>query len=192
MSISSKECCILNTDGGAWAFESLAARLTLSLGIDVSDHPRRFNYLLQVEDMEMLREFKFFIPIKAIQIASDKRLLAEVFHEHKVPVPQTRLIENFDEVLGFIRGNAAIASGALKVSDKLWSGRPSDWLPLEAPRPPNWPRRYSSCKNSSVWSWPKCYRNFCASWGDIRVGGPTISRRRSGFTVGGSCARSPI
>ena len=44
-----------------------------------------------------------FIPTKAIRLASDKRLLAQVFIEHGVPTPETRLLDTFADVLQFLR-----------------------------------------------------------------------------------------
>jgi len=52
MSLSPKDCCVLNGGSGAWAFEPLALQLSSSLGVDVSGEPRRFNYLLHIEDAD--------------------------------------------------------------------------------------------------------------------------------------------
>lgn len=45
MMLSAKQCCVLNSGGGAWAFEPLALRLLACLGVEVATVPRRFNYL---------------------------------------------------------------------------------------------------------------------------------------------------
>jgi glutathione synthase/RimK-type ligase-like ATP-grasp enzyme len=91
-------CCILNGGGGAWAFEGLARQLSATLSLDVSETPREFNYLLSTDDLDALADRELFIPLQAIRLAADKRLLAKVFLQGSVPIPQTRLAESADEV----------------------------------------------------------------------------------------------
>jgi hypothetical protein len=100
---SSQQCCVLNGGGGAWAFEPLATQLSALLGIEVSGTPRPFNYLLNFNDTDRLAHERFFIPLEAIFLASDKRLLCAVFAEGNVPTPTTHLFESFEEVLRFVR-----------------------------------------------------------------------------------------
>src|SRR4051794_6381261 len=104
----SKDCCVLNGGSGAWAFEPLAMQLSAALGVDVSSEPRGFNYLLHVEDHTQLTAGNFFIPMESIRLASDKRLLAEVFQKHDVPTPMTRLCDTFEEALGWVRSHPGI------------------------------------------------------------------------------------
>src|SRR6266404_232847 len=103
---SSQQCCVLNGGGGAWAFEPLATQLSSLLGIEVSSAPRQFNYLLNFDEINRVAHNRFFIPLEAIFLASDKRLLSAVFSKKHVPTPATELFENFDEVSRFVRINA--------------------------------------------------------------------------------------
>lgn len=102
MSVSPKDCCILNGGAGAWAFEPLAEHLSSILGVDISATPRSFNYLLHLETFPDSKAANFFIPLESIQLAADKRLLAEVFNRHEVPIPTTALLDTFSEVMQFI------------------------------------------------------------------------------------------
>ena len=43
--------------------------------------------------------------MKGIKLASDKRLLAKVFKENNIPVPETHLLDNYREVVKFIDSN---------------------------------------------------------------------------------------
>jgi hypothetical protein len=105
MKLLPQECCVLNGGDAAWAFEPLAGQLSSSLRIDVCEKPRRFNYLLQVDDSNQPVE-DVFIPTASIRLASDKRLLAEVFREHEVPTPLTRLFDTYEDVSHFVRAHS--------------------------------------------------------------------------------------
>lgn len=137
MDFSSANCCVLNGGPGSWAFEPLAHRLSSCLGIEVSDRPRRFNYLLHVEDGTQLVGCKVFIPVEAIRMASDKRLLAAAFAEHGVPTPETHLLEGWHQVIRFVSGQ----------SDKEWclkyptgcGGSGHRMITEASAAPPNWP-----------------------------------------------------
>lgn len=96
---SSQQCCVLNGGAGVWAFEPLATQLSSFLGIEVSNLPRQFKYLLNFEDTDRLARERLFIPVEAILLASDKRLLAAVFSKEHVPTPATRLFESFEHCL---------------------------------------------------------------------------------------------
>jgi hypothetical protein len=90
-------CCILNGGGGGWAFAGLADQLSRALWLDVSEVPREFNYLLLVEHLDPAACGELFIPYCAMQLAADKRLLAEVFAATGVPTPETRLVGSLAE-----------------------------------------------------------------------------------------------
>jgi glutathione synthase/RimK-type ligase-like ATP-grasp enzyme len=103
MRLSPDQCCVWNDGYGAWAFDRLAADLSTLLGVDVSDKPRRFNYLLHLDDSRQVADCDLFIPIEAIRSAGDKRQLALIFNQHGVPTPLTRLFDDFDQVKNFVR-----------------------------------------------------------------------------------------
>ena len=90
------DCCILNSGGGSWAFEPLARQLSDALWIDVSQSPRAHNYLL-LADESVASQCNSFVPFAAMQIASDKRLLAKAFADHAVPTPQTFLLDSLED-----------------------------------------------------------------------------------------------
>ncbi len=91
------DCCILNAGGGSWAFATLARELSEALWVDVSEMPRRYNYLLLAEDTVAASQSEFFIPFASMQLAADKRLLARAFAAHEVPTPETRLVDSIEE-----------------------------------------------------------------------------------------------
>ncbi|MGF1577868.1 MAG: RimK family alpha-L-glutamate ligase [Gemmataceae bacterium] len=96
--LSSSDCCILNNGPGAWAFEELARSLSSALWVDISATPRRYNYLLNLEDHPIPSRGELFIPYSSIILAADKRLLAERFFYHQVPIPRTWLVETVEEI----------------------------------------------------------------------------------------------
>jgi glutathione synthase/RimK-type ligase-like ATP-grasp enzyme len=159
MSISRKDCCVLNSGSGGWGFEPLALQLSSALGVDVASEPRRFNYLLHVEDPTQPIEFDVFIPNKAIRLASDKRLLAAVFNEHGVPTPETHLLESYDQALRFIRERADSAwclkypTSCGASGHRLMTGESSE--------PPNWPRPFIVQEFIRL-EHPEVYRTYCA------------------------------
>ncbi len=91
-------CCVLNGGGGAWAFASLARRLSADLWVDVSEAPRGYNYLLSFDGLDAAPCGELFIPARSIHTAADKRLLAEEFAAAAVPTPETRLVGSLAEV----------------------------------------------------------------------------------------------
>lgn len=104
-------CCILNTGPGAWAFAEHAQNLSEVLGIDVSQSPREFNYVLSVaedsdEALASPAGLQSFIPWPAIRLAGDKRLLAGVFQAAGVATPVTRLADTADDAWRVVTGNA--------------------------------------------------------------------------------------
>jgi hypothetical protein len=60
------DCCILNSGGGSWAFAPLARQLSDALWVDVSETPRRFNYLLLADDAVAEARDDFFIPFASM------------------------------------------------------------------------------------------------------------------------------
>ncbi len=88
---------ILNSGPGAWVFDAVARRLSDALWVDIVDTPREFNYLLWVEDRSPSDCGELFIPFRAMEFASDKRLLATAFAKHSVPTPETILLDTIDE-----------------------------------------------------------------------------------------------
>jgi hypothetical protein len=90
-------CCILNGGGGAWAFDALARQLSAALWLDVSETPRRYNYLLHLDSPDPSACGELFISFQAMQLAADKRLQAERFAAAGVPTPATRLLPSLAE-----------------------------------------------------------------------------------------------
>ncbi len=163
MNLLSSECCVLNSGGGAWAFAPLAAQLSHSLGIDISSEPRRFNYLLHAEEVDQLIDYRLFIPAEAIRLASDKRLLAQVFHKHHVPTPVTHLLNNFEEVLRFVHDHSE-SEWCLKYPTSCGASG-HRLVSLESVEPPNWPRPFIVQEFIRL-SRPEVYRTYCTA-GDL-------------------------
>jgi hypothetical protein len=101
MNATRSDCCVLCGGDGAWAFEPLARSLAVALGADVSPTPRRFNYLLFTDSLPLPADCASFIPPESIALAADKRRLAEVFARNGVPIPETHLLNTWDEVQHF-------------------------------------------------------------------------------------------
>lgn len=160
MSLSPKECCVLNSGSGAWAFEPLALQLSSSLGVDVSGEPRRFNYLLHVEDRGSPVECDVFIPTEAVRLASDKRLLAAIFIEHVVPTPETHLRDNFEHVLRFVREHSG-SEWCLKYPTSCGASG-HRLITAASAEPPNWPRPFIVQEFIRM-ERPEVYRTYCAA-----------------------------
>ena len=159
MNLPRNECCILNAGAGSWAFEPLANQLSAAIGIDVSDQPREFNYLLHVEDQAVARSCKSFIPFGAIEFASDKRLLAAVFNENQIQTPATVLFDKFEDTKSFIGSNAN-KQWCLKYPTSCGANghrmlRESDGEPT------NWPKPFVVQEFISL-AEPEVYRTYCA------------------------------
>jgi hypothetical protein len=71
---------ILNPAHG-WAFEGLAQMLSSALWIDVRSAVGDFNYLLELDDKIDKGKIDTFIPIRSIELASDKRKLENLLNE---------------------------------------------------------------------------------------------------------------
>lgn len=162
MKLSALDCCVLNGGGGAWAFEPLARRLSSALGIGIAAEPRCFNYVLCVEHPGCLAGCRSFIPLEAVRRASDKRLLAGLFLEHGVPVPETHLLGTYPEVLRFVREHSGrewclkYPTGCGAAGHRLVGGA------LE--EPPNWPRPFIVQEFVRL-ERPEVYRTYCAGGG---------------------------
>lgn len=140
MRIPATDCCIWNGGSGAWAFEPLALQLSAALGVDVSSEPRQFNYLLHAEDPSRADGIRTFIPLAAIRLASDKRLLASVFAAHGVPTPETRLMDTFDAVRRFV-GQRTDREWCLKYPTGCGASGHRMVSAVDA-EPRNWPRPF--------------------------------------------------
>lgn len=104
-STSASHCTILNGGDGSWAFDPLAQQLSAALGVPIGIEPRGFNYLLHLDSIPADFSAQLFIPISAIRLAADKRLLATAFAKHGVPTPRTILLETFQDVTRFVAAN---------------------------------------------------------------------------------------
>src|SRR5579859_7243678 len=157
--ITRDDCCVLNSGNGSWAFEPLANQLARLLGIEVSDQPRRFNYLLFRESPTLPANCRSFVPLEAIRLASDKRLLATVFNEHRVPTPETMAIEDFAQVQDYIRSQPA-KQWCLKYPISCGANGHRR-LSLGDSEPANWPRPFVVQEFIPMIS-PEVYRTYCA------------------------------
>src|SRR5262249_3046692 len=108
MTLDPTSCCVLNNGNGAWAFEALARQLAAALWMDISSSPRQYNYLLHVEDYPIPACNDLFIPFRSVELASDKRLLAEVFSKSGVPTPKPWLVETAEEALAILRTHPGV------------------------------------------------------------------------------------
>ena len=156
---SSQQCCVLNGGGGAWAFEPLATQLSSFLGIEVSNAPRKFNYLLNFDDADRLAHERFFIPLEAILLASDKRLQSAVFSKEHVPTPTTQLFENFEEASRFVQVNSG-KKWCLKYPTGCGANG-HRMLHRDSRQPPNWPKPFIVQEFIQL-ERPEVYRIFCA------------------------------
>lgn len=159
MSFAAKECCVLNSGGGAWAFDEFASRLAKAIGVDVAQQARRFNYILHVDDLEQLRDCRSFVPPQAIRLANDKRLLAQVFSDNRVPTPETRLVDTYEEVREFV-GDHGKREWCLKYPTSC-GAHGHRMVKLADPEPPNWPRPFV-VQEFIRRERPEVYRTYCA------------------------------
>lgn len=160
MTLLPEQCCVLNSGSGSWAFEGLASDLAASLGVDVADQPRRFNYLLHVEDPLNSGDYQVFIPLEAVRTASDKRLLAGVFAAHGVPTPATHLLQSYEEVLEFVTEHAQ-NEWCLKYTTSC--GASGHRMVAETTvEPPSWPRPFIVQEFIRLEE-PEVYRTYCTA-----------------------------
>lgn len=102
--MKANSCCILNAGGGAWAFAALARQLSDALWVDVSETPREYNYVLMADGSDAASCGESFIPFRAMRLAADKRLLADVFSSRGVPTPETRLVDSLADAERVLAG----------------------------------------------------------------------------------------
>lgn len=160
MRFSREDCCVLNSGPGAWAFEAFAEHLACALAIPVSTEPKRFNYLLQSDRPEALAHHSVFIPLKSIHLASDKRLLAGVFHKHRVPAPDTHLFDDFSEVTSFVITQKE-SEWCLKFPTSCGANG-HRMLTEQSQEPPDWPRPFIVQEFIRL-PQPEVFRTYCAA-----------------------------
>ena len=107
MTMPADSCCIVNGGGGAWAFAALAQQLSSALWLDVSETPRQYNYFLVMDNFDAAASGELFIPARGMELAGDKRLLAEAFATRAVPMPETRLVPSLEEAEQVLRDDPA-------------------------------------------------------------------------------------
>ncbi|HXJ61800.1 MAG TPA: ATP-grasp domain-containing protein [Verrucomicrobiae bacterium] len=129
------------------------------LGIDVSEKPRRFNYLLHLEDSSQIADCRLFIPIEAIRLAADKRQLALAFHQNGVPTPLTRLFDDFDQAKNFVRQHSE-TEWCLKYPAGC-GGAGHQLISEGTAEPANWPRPFVVQEFIRL-ERPVVYRVYCA------------------------------
>jgi len=150
---------ILNEGKAAWIFEEHAHHLAHVLNCEISPLPSDYNYLLGWDSIEP-PSGKCFIPFESIQLASDKRHLAEIFADHQVATPRTYLLESREEVKRLIR----------KESESQWvlkwptgCGASGHRLQqFDTPIPPDWPRPYVIQEFIRL-EVPEVYRLYCVA-----------------------------
>jgi glutathione synthase/RimK-type ligase-like ATP-grasp enzyme len=133
----SNGACILNSGSAAWAFEPLAHELSTTLDIPISQKPHRHNYVLAYENLSEIPSS--FIPLRALEIAADKRKIAEAFGAHAVPAPKTYLLDSPAAVLTHARENGG--EWCLKFPTSC-GGAGHMLLTKESTIPEVWPRPY--------------------------------------------------
>lgn len=160
MPIAAKDCCVLNSGAGAWAFEEFATRLATALGVDVSTQPRRLNYVLYVDDLNSLRDEQSFIPLNPIRVATDKRLLASAFNKSNVPAPETHLFSDFSEVRDFLEKHTE-REWCLKYPTSC-GAHGHRLITAKDPEPANWPQPFVLQEFIRLKE-PEVYRVYCAA-----------------------------
>jgi glutathione synthase/RimK-type ligase-like ATP-grasp enzyme len=148
---------ILNAGNAAWIFEEHAQRLARVMTLEISATPSDHNYLLGWESSQPPTG-KCFIPFTAIQWASDKRQLAEIFTKHQVAIPRTYLLESEEEVKQLIEKEAKSQWLVKWPTGCGASGH--RFLELNTPIPQEWPRPYVLQEFIRV-EVPEVYRLYC-------------------------------
>lgn len=154
---------ILNYGPAAWAFDNLARQLAARLGVDVVLRPRAFNYVLGAEPLDLPDKDAQFVDVDTIQLASDKRLLAQTFKAANVPTPITELVDDLDAAREFIRKHP---HGEWCLKYPIGTGATGHRLfTVDTSLPPNWPtplvvQEFIRLEN------PEVYRIYAAA-GDV-------------------------
>jgi glutathione synthase/RimK-type ligase-like ATP-grasp enzyme len=131
---------ILNAGPPAWAFEDFARRMSSVLWLDVVREPPECFLMLGWDQEEAQPPGRSFVARHAIDIAGDKRLIAERFAAHGVPMPETRLLTTWAEIAHVIDADA----------DETWvlkyptasGGSGHRLLRRDALEPKAWPRPF--------------------------------------------------
>ena len=153
------KACVLNSGGGAWAFEEHAQRLARAMNLEISASPADFNYLLGYEG-ELPRNTNTFIPLESILVASDKRRMAQAFAAHQVATPLTLLLDSETEVQRTV-GTQNSKEWVLKWP--IGCGGSGHRLQLEnAPIPADWPRPFVLQEFVRL-EIPEVYRLYCVA-----------------------------
>lgn len=93
-----KTCGILNKSESDWLFAEFALELARNLWLEVLEEPADYNYVLSWDENKIESCQQMFVPYEAMKLASDKRFLADVFIKNKIPIPDTYLLANRQEV----------------------------------------------------------------------------------------------
>jgi glutathione synthase/RimK-type ligase-like ATP-grasp enzyme len=153
------QAVILNAGDASWVFEEHAQNLAGVFHVPISSTPTEYNYLLGWQGAEP-PSGKSFIPYASIQLASDKRLLAQVFANHQIATPQTHLLDSEAEVKQLIQG-----SGSKQWVLKWPTGCGASGHRLQdlnAPIPQDWPRPYVLQEFIRL-EVPEVYRLYCVA-----------------------------
>jgi glutathione synthase/RimK-type ligase-like ATP-grasp enzyme len=152
------KAAILNAGNEAWIFEEHAQRLARVMNLEISTTPSDYNYLLGWEGSEP--SGKSFIPVEAIQLASDKRSLAEVFAKHQVAIPKTYLLDSEEEVKRLLQKESQ-SQWVLKwpIGCGASGHRLQD---LDTPIPHDWPRPFVLQEFIQL-EVPEVYRLYCVA-----------------------------
>lgn len=179
-----KTAAIVNGGNGAWAFEDHARRLSRALWVEISEEPRDFNYYLHLENAASDLQSSF-IPVRSIQIASDKREVARAFLEHAVPSPETYLLATRDDVRQFL----------LERSEESWclkwptgcGAAGHRMISLNSEIEDSWPAPYVIQRFIKL-AIPAVYRTYCVGreifgwtlrkFGDQSKAGPWVSHAK--------------
>ena len=89
---------ILNQSEGKWVFEDLAQMLSRSLWVDISEMPGDLNYILCTDTALVDSTINSFIPLRSINIASDKREIERKFKDFGVARPKTFILESIQAI----------------------------------------------------------------------------------------------
>jgi hypothetical protein len=159
MNTKVNDSCVLNGGPGSWAFEPLAEQLSAALGVPILAEPRSFNYLLCLDPLPDHFPHRVFIPLSAVHIASDKRLMTEAFHHHDVPIPRTVLLNSFAEVIHYVARHSK-SEWCLKFPTGC-GAKGHRMIAADSPEPPNWPRPFIVQEFIRL-ERPEVYRLYCA------------------------------
>lgn len=136
MTETERAAAIVNSGPLDWAFSEFAARMAKVLWLDVVATPPDAFFLLAWEGEEP-PSGRSFIPFHAIQIAGDKRLMADRFIANDIPIPETRSIATWADVMEVVRASPT-KSWVLKYPTAS-GGSGHRLLEHDATEPREWP-----------------------------------------------------